>query len=131
MNKEADQKISDIAKSFARAGTALELFAAFLVIIPLTLWLAWTYRSSLFESFALTLFCIAFAWLNLSILRWQGTLRKLGWSSPDRVSFGLGPRPDDPDELEIWLKGKHLRYSFTAVVLCMAAFGIVKWINGG
>jgi hypothetical protein len=130
LDKQVDRKFSGGIRTFVRAGTALGIFVGFVVVIPLTLWFAWTHRSSTVEPAVLTLFCVAFAWLNVSILRWQRTFRKLSWSSSGRVSFGLGPRPDDPDELEIWQRGTHFRYSFAAVLLCMVAFGIVKWLSG-
>ena len=113
-----------------KASMALEIFVAFLVVIPLTLWFAWAHHSTMAEPVVLTLFCLSFAWTNVSILRWQRSIRKLGWSSPSKVSFGLGPRPEDPDELDIWQRGAHFRYSFIAMLLCMLAFGITKWLNG-
>jgi hypothetical protein len=130
MDKQADRKFSGAIGTFVRAGTALEFLVAFLVVIPLTLWFAWARRSTLAELVVLTLFCLSFAWLNVSILRWQRSLRKLRWSSSGKISFGLGPRPEDPEELGIWQRGTHFRYSFIAVLLCMAAFGLVKWLNG-
>ncbi len=131
MNRQADRRFSGAIGTFVRAGTALEILVAFLVVIPLTLWFAWVRHSTVAEPVILTLFCLSFAWLNVSILRWQRSLRKLGWSSPGKVSFGLGPRPEDPDALDIWQRGTHFRYSFIAVLLCMLAFGITKWLNGG
>jgi hypothetical protein len=115
---------------FVRAGTAAEIFLGFILVVPLTLFFAWRSHSTLIEPLALTLFCIAFVWLNISILRWQRGLRKLGWTARGRGAFGLGPRPDDPEELDIWQKGAHFRYSFVAVLISMMAFGIVKFING-
>jgi hypothetical protein len=116
--------------SSVRASTALEFLLAFLVVIPFTLWLAWARHSTMAEPVVLTLFCLSFAWGNVSMLRLQRSLRKLGWSSPGKVSFGLGPRPEDPDELDLWQRGRHFRYSFVATLMCMIAFGIIKWLNG-
>jgi len=120
----------DAIRKVATAGTIAEFLLAFAVIIPLTVWLAWTRRSLLGEQLSLTVFCLSFAWLNVSILRRQSCLRKLGWRSPSQVAFGLGPRPDDPDELEMWWRGKHFCYSFALVLLSIIGFGIVKWLNG-
>lgn len=130
VDKRSDGKLSEIAKIFVRAGTALEIFLGFVIVVPLTLFFAWRSHSTLIEPLVLTIFCVAFVWLNISILRWQRSLRKLGWTSRGRGAFGLGPRPDDPDELDIWQKGAHFRYSFVAVLVSMMAFGIVKWITG-
>ena len=82
------------------------------------------------ELMVLTLFCLSFVWLNISILRWQRCLRRLGSSSPGKLAFGLGPRPEGPDELSLWQRGTHFCYSFAAVLLCMSAFAILKWLNG-
>jgi hypothetical protein len=103
---------------------------AFLVVIPLTLWFAWVRHSTIAEPVVLTLFCLSFAWGNVVVLKWQRSFRKLGWSSPNKLAFGLGPRPEDPYELHLWQWGTHFRYSFTAILLCMLAFAIIKWLEG-
>jgi hypothetical protein len=131
MDKQNNSKFSGAVGIFVRTGTALEFLLAFLIVVPLTLWFAWKRHSTIAELVVSTLFCLSFVWLNVSILRWQRGLRRMGWSSPGRVSFGLGPRPEDPDELDIWNRGAHFRNSFVAVLLCMLAFGITKWLNGG
>lgn len=130
MERKVEQGFPGVISWFARIGTAAEMFLAFLIVVPLTLWLAWAHRTGVAEPVILTLFCASFAWLNVSILRWQRNLRNLGWKSPSKLSFGFGLRPEDSGELEIWSRGKHLRYSFTAVLICMAAFATVKWLSG-
>jgi hypothetical protein len=64
------------------------------------------------------------------MLRWQRALRKMGWSSAGKLAFGLGPRPVDSDESHLWELGIHFRYSFIAIVLCMAALPITAWLAG-
>ena len=130
MNRKMEQATSIDLTWFIRAGTATEFLIAFLVIIPLTLWLALAGHSSKAEPIILVLFCLSFAWLNISLLRWRRRLRELGWKSPGKVSLGLGPRPEGSGELVIWHAGRHLCSSFVAVLLCMVAFGILKWLNG-
>lgn len=130
MERKFDQKFAGVMYWFVRTGTAVELFLAFLIVVPLTLWFAWVRRSGMAEPTILSLFCGSFVWLNIAILRWHRNLRQLGWRSPSKLSFGLGSRPEDLDELEIWNKGRHLRYSFLTVLICMAAFAIVKWLSG-
>jgi hypothetical protein len=112
------------------AGTALQIPIAFLVVVPLTLWLAWSHHARIAESTALTLFCLSSAWLNISILGCHRSRRKLGLGSRGRLGFGLGPRPEDSDEMRLWQWGIQFRYSFLAVVLSMAAFATTKWLNG-
>lgn len=99
MGKHVGRKFSGAAAIFVRAGTALEFLMAFLIVVPLTLWFAWARHSTVAEPMVLTLFCLSFVWLNISILRWQRCLRRLGSSSPGKLAFGLGPRPEGPDEL--------------------------------
>ena len=130
MSDQTSRRFSSVVEGFVKSATALEFLMAFLVVIPLTLWFAWARHSEIAEAVILTFFCISFAWLNISILRWRRGLRKLGWTSPGRVSFGLGPRPEDPDELAAWQRGAHSRNSILAVLLCMVAFGIIKWLQG-
>src|ERR1700680_3003443 len=101
MDKPTDRSFFGAIGTFVRGVTALECLVAFLVVIPLTLYFAWARHSTLAAPIVLTLFCVSFAWLNVSILRWQRSLRKLGWKSAGKLSFGLGPRPEDPDELHI------------------------------
>jgi hypothetical protein len=130
MGKQDNRTFAGAIGTFVKTCTALEILMAFLVVIPLTLWLAWTRHSQTAEAIVLTLFCLSFAWLNLSILRLNRSLRKLGSSSPGGLTFGLGPRPEDADEMRLWQCGIQFRYSFLAVALSMLAFGITKWLNG-
>ncbi|SRR5260370_39128390 len=130
MGKHDERTFTRAIETFVKTCGALEILMAFLVVIPLTLWLAWARHSKTAESIVLTLFCLSFAWLNLSILRWHRSRRKLGSSSPGGLAFGLGPRPEDPDEMHLWQWGIQFRYSFLAVASSMLAFGIIKWLNG-
>ena len=130
MDTKIEQGTANNLTWFIRASTAVEFLIAFLVVIPLTLWLALARHSSKAEPTILVLFCLSFAWLNISLLRWRRRLRELGWKSPSKVSFGFGPRPEGAGELGIWHAGRHLCSSFVAVLLCMVAFGILKWLNG-
>jgi hypothetical protein len=91
------------------------------------LWFALSDHSAIGERLILTLFSIAFGWLSLSIWRWHRAC--IGWeSSASRLLSG--PRPEDPDELLVWKRGRQLRFSFLAVALFMGAFAIVKWLQG-
>ena len=123
---EIDRELSSAIGIFVRAGAALEFLLAFLVVIPLALWLAWARHSTIAEPVVLTLFCLSFAWGNVAVLKWHRSFRKLGWSSTNKLAFGLGPRPEDPDELHLWQWGRHFCYSFAAILLCMRAFAIIK-----
>jgi hypothetical protein len=130
MGKQDDRTFASPMGAFVRTCTALEILIAFLVVIPLTLWLAWARHSTTAEPVVLTFFCLSFAWLNVSLLRWRRSVRNLGSSSSGKLAFGLGPRPEDLDEVRLWQVGIHLRYSFLAVILTMSAFAITKWLSG-
>ena len=121
---------SGVIALLVRAGTAAQVFTAITVVVPLTLWVAWPGHSTITEPIVLTLFCLSFAWASLSILRWQRCLRRMGWQSPSKLSFGRGGLPEDSDEAELWRRGVHVRYSFLAVIVCMAAFALVKYFTG-
>jgi hypothetical protein len=113
-----------------RFGSATAAFLALAVVVPLTLWYGWKRHDELAEPIVGSVFCAAFAWCSISLLRWQRYMRKLGWSEPDKMAFGLGPRPTDSDDLAIWKRGTSLRYSFAALVLSMLAFGVMKYLEG-
>src|SRR5580704_1565264 len=81
---------SGVIALLVRAGTAAQVFTAITVVVPLTLWVAWRGHSTITEPIVLTLFCLSFVWASLSILRWQRCLRRMGWQSPSKLSFGLG-----------------------------------------
>lgn len=130
MEEQTTRKPPTTTRKLVNAGTALEIFIGIAVVVPLTLWLAWAHRSNTLESIILTLFCGALVWSVISIARWKTSLRNLGWRSPGRMALGMGPRPDDPDKLDIWKKGAQFRYSFTATLLCIAAYALVKWMHG-
>ena len=130
MSEQGERTFASAIGTFVRACGALEILMAFLLVIPLTLWPAWSRHARTAESIVLTLFCLSFAWLNLSILRLYRSQRKLGSPSSGGLAFGLGLRPSNADELRLWQAGIHFRYSFLAVILTMLAFAITKWLNG-
>jgi hypothetical protein len=121
-----DRPNNEFLLSFVRAGSGLVLLVS-LGVVLLALWFGWSQRSSFGDAVALTLFYVSFGWANISVLRWIRGLR--GWeSSASRLL--VGPRPEDPDELLVWQRGRHLRYSFLAMVLTMTIFLITKWLRG-
>src|SRR5712692_1341552 len=71
---------SDMDKQFAgkfqyglgfvvKATTGLTILSGFLVVIPLTLWFAWARHSAIANSIAVSLFCLSFAWVLVSLLQ--------------------------------------------------------------
>ena len=121
-----DRLNRELLLSFIRGGSGLVLLLS-LVVVLLALWFGWSQRSSFGDALALTSFYVSFGWANISVLRWIRGIR--GWEgSASRLL--VGPRPEDPDELLVWQRGRHLRYSFLAMVLTMTVFLITKWLKG-
>jgi hypothetical protein len=112
-----------------RISAGLAAFLGFLVVIPLTLWFAWTHHSSLAKAMINTLFCLSFGWIMVSTLGWFRSFRALG-NGFSSAALLLGPRPEDGEELRAWKWGRQFRYSLFAVLLSMIAFGVILWLNG-
>ena len=56
-----------------------------LIVLALTLWSAWTHISTLTHSVVVTLGCISFTWLNVSMLQMRRELQKLSLASSSEV----------------------------------------------
>jgi len=129
MRKPRDVRFAAAIERFIRISSAVGGFLGFVVVIPLTLWFAWTHHSTLAEAVIKTLFCISFAWMMVSTLGWFRSFRALGTGSSS-ASLLLGPRPEDPDELRAWKWGRQFRYALCALLLSMIAFAVVLQLNG-
>ncbi len=124
-----DVRLATTIDRLVRISTGLAAFLGFLVVIPLTLWFAWTHHSTLAEAIIKTLFCISFGWMMVSTLGWFRSFRALG-NGPSSAALLLGPRPEDGEELRAWKWGRQFRYAVFAVLLSMIAFGVILWLNG-
>ena len=125
----ADVKLRTAIDRFIRISFAVGAFLGFAVVIPLTLWFAWTHHSTLAEAIIKTLFCISFGWTMVSTLGWFRSFRALGNGSSSAALL-LGPRPEDTDELRAWKWGRQFRYALLALLLSMIAFAVVLQLNG-
>ena len=74
----ADVRLATTIDRLVRISAGLATFLGFLVVIPLTLWFAWTHHSTLAEAIIKTLFCISFGWMMVAILGWFRSFRALG-----------------------------------------------------
>jgi hypothetical protein len=111
--------------------TWLTALLGLLIVIPLTLWFTWVGHSTIGYSIALSLFCLAFAWLLISVLQLRRNLGKLGLGPGGATRlFSMRSPPDDPDELRAWRSGWQFMYAVLAVMLCMIAIPIVSWLAG-
>jgi hypothetical protein len=115
---------------FVRVGSVLATLMAFLIVIPLTLRLAWGNASSFANAIVMTLFCISFGWGNVSIILRQRAARKLGLRSTSVRDIISSPRPVDPDELDYWIWTRRTLFAFIAVILCMIALPLTSWLSG-
>lgn len=127
-----DRKFRGATETFIRIASGLAFLMAFLIIIPLTLHLAWGNTSALAYTIVMTLFCLSFGWGNLSMLLMHRGTRKLGLrpSSSSLMSIISSPRPDDPDELYVWRWTRQFLFAFIAIFLCMVALPITSWLSG-
>ena len=113
-----------------KATTGLTILSGFFVVIPLTLWFAWASHSAIANSITVSLFCLSFAWVLVSLLQLNRGLRKLGLGPEGRTQLFSGPRPDDPVELRAWRWGWQFMYAVLAVLLCMVAIPVTSWLSG-
>jgi hypothetical protein len=114
---------------FLSISSAFAAILGFLVVIPLTLWFAWTRRSRSAEAMPVTLLSISSAWMLVSVLGWSRSFRALG-NGPSSAALLLGPRPEARDQLRAWKWGRHIRYALLAVLLSMIGIGTTLWLNG-
>jgi len=128
MNKHPAGHFETVMERFVSAFSGLAFLMGVLLVIPLTLWLAWAHRSTVAESVVQTLFCLSFAWALVSMLQAQRGLRRL--SSFERMRIFSGPRPEDPDELYAWKWAWQFLYAVVAGLLSMIAIPITAWLSG-
>jgi hypothetical protein len=130
MNERVRKRFEITVAGLVRGVSGVTALVGFLIVIPLTLWLGWMHRSTIANSVLVTLFCLAFAWLLVSLLLCQSRLRRLGLTPEDRLRLFSGPRPSDPDELRAWSSGWHFMFAVLAVLLCLIAIPIASWLSG-
>jgi len=131
MDKQSTGRFQYGLGIIVKATTGLTILIGFLVVIPLTLWFAWIHHSAMANSIAVSLFCLSFAWLLISLFQLNRTLRKLGLGPEGRTRlFSMKSRPDDPDELRAWRSGWQFMYAILAVLLSMFAIPVTSWLAG-
>jgi uncharacterized membrane protein (DUF106 family) len=130
MDEQSKNTFEAVMANFVEVVSGLSMLLAFVVVIPLFLWFAWAHKTSNVNSILTTLFCLAFAWVFVSMSQCFRSLRKLGLSPRARMRLFSGFRPDDPDELRAWQWGWHFMYAVIAVLLCMLAIPAAWWLTG-
>lgn len=130
MDKRLEKVFEGVWASLFKATTGLTILLAFLVVIPFTLRFAWAHHTTLVNPILVTLFCLSFAWVFVSMVLCYRRLRKLGLDGEGRMHLFSGPRPSDPDELRAWLLGWHFICAVLAVLLCMIAIPAASWLAG-
>src|SRR5260370_2020485 len=117
-------RLAKTIDSLVRISAGVAAFLGFLIVIPLTLWFAWTHHSTLAEAIIKTLFCISFGWMMVSTLGWFRSFRALG-NGPSSAALLLGPRPEDGEELRALKCGIQFRYAEFPVLLSIIPFGAI------
>ncbi|PYU29602.1 MAG: hypothetical protein DMG31_16875 [Acidobacteria bacterium] len=130
MDKRLQKVFEGVWASLFKATTGFAILLAFLVVIPFTLWFAWAQHTTLVNPILVTLFCLSFAWVFVSMVLCYRRLRKLGLDGEGRMRLFSGPRPSDPDELRAWQLGWHFMYAVLAALLCMISIPLVSWLSG-
>jgi hypothetical protein len=130
MNSESptQQRIRRIGGAVAKGGL-IGTFAISSIVIPLTLWYAWSRHLNVLPAVLETVFCASMVWLLISTLMWSRNFGKLTGASSARLL--LGPFPETPDEQRAWRWGRQFRYAFFAVILAMGTFALAVWLQGG
>lgn len=129
MHEQKHGKLQETMTKVVTVGSGVSMLLAFLIVIPATLWFAWTHRTTTTNSILTTLFCVAFAWLFISLWQCHRILRRLGLDGEGRMRLFAGPRPDDFEELRAWHWGWHFVLAVIAALLCMIAIP-VSWSAG-
>jgi hypothetical protein len=125
MNKRLDERFQSAVAGLVKATWALSILLGLLVVIPLFLWFAWARPTTLVDSVLVTLFCLSFGWVFVSMALCFRSLRKLGLDGQGRLRLFSGPRPSDPDELRAWRLGWQFMYAVLAVLLCIIAMPLL------
>jgi hypothetical protein len=130
LNKRLNETFQGAVAVLVKATWALSILLGLLVVIPLFLWLAWARPTTLIDSVFVTLFCLSFGWVFVSMALCFRSLRKLGLDGQGRLRLFSGPRPSDPDELRAWRLGWQFLYAVLAVLLCMIAIPVAFSLAG-
>jgi hypothetical protein len=130
MNKRLDQRFRGAVAGLVNTTWTLAILLGLLVVIPLLLWFAWARPTTLVDSLLVTLFCLSFGWVFVSMALCFRSLGKLGLDGQGRLRLFSGPRPSDADELRAWRLGWHFMSAVLAVILCMIAMPIAWWLSG-
>lgn len=130
MNSEspAETRISRIGGAFGKAGF-IGTFTLLIIIIPLTLWFAWSWHLNVLLAASETVFCASMVWFLISTLMWSRRFGKLTGASSARLL--LGPFPEDVDEQSAWRWGRQCRYAFFATVFAIGGVALALWLQGG
>jgi hypothetical protein len=117
MDKRLERKFQSGLSFIVKGGTWLFAVWALVVIVPLTLWLAWVGHSGIADFILELLLALSFTWGVVALLQLQRNLRRLGLDTEGRTRlFAMKSRPDDPDELRAWRWGWQFMYAVLAVM---------------
>jgi hypothetical protein len=133
MATEIRRELERVVGGFTRIWTYLVALIGFLVVIPLSLWSAWSHRLTPVEalySIIDTMICACWGLALVSTLQVHRAIRRLGISGEEAKTLFSGTRPTDPDELIVWKWGWRFMYAIIAGLLCMMALPATAWLTG-
>lgn len=130
MNEQRRAKFQRFMARFVTVVSGVSILLAFFVVIPASLWFTRAHPTTSLDSIFVTLFCVAFGWVFLSLSQCYTSLRRLPLDGEGRMRLFSGPRPDDPDELRAWRWGWHFVFAIIAALLCIIAIPAASWLSG-
>jgi len=110
----------DIEKIFNLFWVPAALFS--LAPVSVAVWWIWTHHTNLAESAFQIFFYAVFIWAGVSTFQFYRVVRQIGLSPEGRKQLLSGPRPNDADELRVWLWFR--RFLFAAITLLLLMFAI-------
>ncbi|HTW24184.1 MAG TPA: hypothetical protein VMD78_11320 [Candidatus Baltobacteraceae bacterium] len=133
MTNRVQREFERAANRLAEIWSYVVAVVAFVLIIPLSLWFAWSRHPNGVEvmySVAETISCVSWGFTFVSMLQLNRSLRRLGLSGTDAKSLFSGSRPANSDELTAWKWGWRFMYGIIAVLVCMMALPAISWFTG-
>ncbi len=122
------KRIVGIGTVVAKGGLIGTLLLAF-VVVPLTLWFAWSRHFEMLQAISETALCASMIWFLVSTLMWSRAFGKLIGTSSAKLL--LGPCPEELSERTAWRWGRQCRYGFFAMVFSISMFALALWLQGG
>lgn len=120
--KFATQVIHGLIAFASVCGTVFSL-----MIVVFAIWSFRQGRAGLFEELLQLGVYGSVVWAFICVWGLNRSARELGAQIPP--TFYTGPRPEDADELRLWLWGRRFASASALIILFMATFALVMWLR--